>query len=81
MSEKELPDNKKTKTPTVIKSNTYEFTIEHLSNGKRKMIRKNNGFNAFELLGITSLIQLEVKEMMAGGIKPDFIELQLKTKK
>lgn len=64
-------------TPKVISSKTYTVMIEELDNDTIGMSRKNDGFTSFELLGTLELIQLEIKEQMAGNIKPDFIERQI----
>lgn len=51
------------------------YTIEyHQENGVVKMKRTNYGFNAFELLGLLTFVQMEIKETLEGNIEPDIIE-------
>lgn len=55
----------------IIKKKSYKIEIEIMKNGASKMSRTNDGFNAYELLGILSLASMEIKEQIAGKYKPD----------
>jgi len=59
----------------VLKSKqTYTFSIEKYEDGSSAMIRCNDGFNAYELLGVLSIITKEVIDQQEGRIKPDIIK-------
>jgi hypothetical protein len=52
---------------------TYTITIE-TENEKMNMHRVNDGFNAFELLGLLEIARSEILQQLKGEIKPDFIK-------
>ncbi len=39
--------------------------------------RTNDGFSSLELLGILSLTQADIREQMAGVIRPDFVKREV----
>lgn len=60
------------KSPVV---KTKKYTIEWLEheNGDCSMKRINDGFSAFELLGIITMTQQEIIAQIGGKIKPNHI--------
>jgi hypothetical protein len=54
------------------KIKTYTVTLEYRDE-KFSMIRRNDGFDPLELLGLAELISKEVREQMQEVIKPDVI--------
>ena len=67
-TEIELFDNRK-----IVKVKKYEFKIIHYSNGDINFSRENDGFNPIELLGVLTNLQLDIKQQMAGLIKPTYV--------
>ena len=57
-------------TTTEIKTYTIQLEISD----KVKLIRKNNGFSPYELLGLLEQIQLDILQQLSGDIKPDIIQ-------
>jgi hypothetical protein len=57
-------------------TNKKTYTIEMIEHedGGTQLIRTNDGFDAFELLGLLELAQLEIIEQIKGNIKPDIIK-------
>lgn len=51
---------------------TYTITLEENETGYG-ISRNNEGFSAIELLGVLQLTILDIKEQMAGKIKPNVI--------
>jgi ArsR family metal-binding transcriptional regulator len=68
---------KEKKESKVMKEQTYTIILTTYDDGKSSLKRTNNGFSAIELLGMTSLISLEVKEQLMGTITPDFIKREV----
>ena len=64
----------KKKEQKIVKEKTY--SIKHITyeDGSSHLIRENNGFNPFELLGYLEHAQLEIMQELAGKMKPDVIE-------
>lgn len=54
--------------PQVIKTKTYSFKVVEYNNGKAALIRHNEGFNVYELLGLISHLQRELYDMSVGKI-------------
>jgi hypothetical protein len=50
----------------VITAKKYEFLVTHFDDGTTNLERTNDGFNALEILGLTNLISLEVKDIIQG---------------
>ena len=50
------------------------YTIQLEISDKVKLIRKNNGFNPYELLGLLEQIQLDILQQLSGDVKPDIIQ-------
>jgi len=53
---------------------TYTLELIEHEDGGTQLIRTNDGFDAFELLGLLELAQLEIIEQIKGNIKPDIIK-------
>ena len=53
---------------------TYTIKFNTLEDGSKELSRTNDGFDAFELLGILAMAQAEVLECLKGSIKPDIIK-------
>lgn len=53
----------------------YTITVEEdpVTKGVH-MVRTNDGFTSFEVLGFVTLAQMEITQMIAGEMKPDTIE-------
>ena len=64
----------KKKEQKIVKEKTY--SIKHITyeDGSSHLIRENNGFNPFELLGYLEHAQLEIMQELAGKMKPDIVE-------
>ena len=56
------------------KIQTKSYTIQLETTDKVKLIRINDGFNPYELLGLLEQIQLDIIEQLSGDVKPDIIE-------
>ena len=50
------------------------YTIQLEISDKVKLIRKNNGFSPYELLGLLEQIQLDILQQLSGDVKPDIIQ-------
>lgn len=61
------------KKKKVLRRSTYKIVCEITDDGKSTMSRTNDGFNAYELIGILELTQREIREQIAGGYTPDEI--------
>jgi hypothetical protein len=68
----ELPVEKK-----VVGTQTYIIKREIFDDGSVTLTRTNDGFASLELLGMITLISLEVKEQILGKMKPDVINRQV----
>ena len=44
----------------------YTITIEHKEDGTKTMTRRNDGFNAIELLGLLELTQQDILKQLKG---------------
>lgn len=53
---------------------TYTIKFNIFEDGSKELSRTNDGFDAFELLGILAMAQAEVLECLKGSIKPDIIK-------
>lgn len=56
------------------KIQTKSYTIQLETTDKVKLIRINDGFNPYELLGLLEQIQLDILQQLSGDVKPDIIE-------
>lgn len=54
--------------------------IKRKVDGHNTVIRRNDGFSALELLGLSSLATQEVVEQMKGEYKPDVVVRQVAEK-
>ena len=50
------------------------YTIQLEISDKVKLIRENNGFSPYELLGLLEQIQLDILQQLSGDVKPDIIQ-------
>ncbi len=57
-----------------MKTEIKTYTIQLENSDKVKLIRKNNGFSPYELLGLLEQIQLDILQQLSGDIKPDIIQ-------
>lgn len=76
---------KKTETETKVKKQVKskkQWTIELIeyTDGTTQLTRKNNGFNAFELLGLANKSTHEILYQISSGIKPTETKLNIKKK-
>ena len=71
--------NKKRKK--IISKKIYKVECTEYSDGSSKMTRTCDGFNLIEILGLTTLVQLEVMKQIKGTIKPDIIERKVIVRK
>lgn len=58
---------------TVIKRKVWTVEVLEFADGTSEMNRTNQGFNINELMGLSSLISLELLEQYRGNIKADVI--------
>lgn len=65
-----MEENKK----IIVSKKTFSIEVTEFDNGTIGMERKNDGFSAIELLGICQLVSIDIRDQMAGLIKPDFIK-------
>lgn len=56
------------------KIQTKSYTIQLETTDKVKLIRINDGFNPYELLGLLEQIQLDILQQLSGDVKPDIIQ-------
>jgi len=56
----------------------YTFKVVLDDDGIEKLVRTNEGFGALEILGISSMVQYEVNQMLSGEMTPDRIERVVK---
>lgn len=59
-----------------MKIKKYEIVQTESDDGSVNLRRVNDGFNAYELLGLCELAQLEILEFLKGNIKTDKVERQ-----
>jgi len=59
-----------------LKKYTFEVVLDN--DGIEKLVRTNEGFGALEILGISSMVQYEVNQMLSGEMTPDRIERVVK---
>jgi hypothetical protein len=52
----------------------YIIKLRDLKDHKEIFSRYNHGFNAHELLGLLTHMQLDILQQMSGEVKPDIIE-------
>ena len=57
-----------------MKTEIKTYTIQLEISDKVKLIRKNNGFSPYELLGLLEQIQLDILQQLSGDVKPDIIQ-------
>jgi hypothetical protein len=62
------------KEKTIVSQKTHTFRVTEYSDGTVHMNRENDGFNALELLGYTTHIQLDIQGRYADLAKPDVVE-------
>lgn len=60
-----------TKKRKVIKKQSYTIEIIHYEDGSSVMNRANDGFSVIELLGITSLVNSDMCNLVENGLKPN----------
>ena len=60
-----------------MESKTYTMSLNHYDDGKVELIRRNDGFDVFELLGLISLANNELAEQLRGNLKPDVIKREV----
>jgi hypothetical protein len=53
------------------------MSLNHYDDGKVELIRRNDGFDVFELLGLISLANNELAEQLRGNLKPDVIKREV----
>ena len=58
----------------ITRKKTYEIKWVYFPDGSSQLDRRNEGFDAFELLGILEQAQMEIIEQLRGKIKPDVIK-------
>ena len=53
-----------------------KWTIEHITfnDGSTALSRTNDGFNAFELMGLLALSKDDIINQMKGNVKPEVIK-------
>jgi hypothetical protein len=61
----------------LLKTKTYTITLNEYNDDKTELIRRNDGFNPLELLGLCSLSTQEIIEQLKGDIKPDVIRREV----
>lgn len=54
----------------LIKKQTYTIELAEYSDNTTTLTRNNEGFSAYELMGLLEKIQLEILQQMAALIKP-----------
>lgn len=62
------------KRKKLIETQTWTIVIKQYDDGSSSMTRTNDGFNAVELMGLSELVSHDVREQIAGRIKPDKIK-------
>jgi hypothetical protein len=58
----------------IIRECSYSIKVTYYSDGSLHMKRVNKGFDMFELIGITELVQQELSSRINNENKPDIIE-------
>lgn len=61
----------------VVKTKTWTIKVDEMSDGSKNMIRRNDGFDPLELLGLGMLMTKEVSDQIMGRIKPDTIKREV----
>jgi hypothetical protein len=56
---------------------SYTVEMNFMPDGTTNMTRTNDGFSGLELLGVLSMVQMEILQQLSGQIKPDITELQI----
>lgn len=62
----------------IAKKRQYKIVLYDYEDGTSKLTRLNEGFNAFEILGILERAQQEIIDQISGRIKPTVIERKVK---
>jgi hypothetical protein len=55
----------------VVRKQSWNITIEHYDDGTCQLIRTNDGFNAIELLGLTTNAQYDIMQQLRGQVQVD----------
>lgn len=58
----------------VVKVQTWTVTQREFEDGTKEMHRLNDGFTAFELLGLSDFLSHEIRLQLLGQITPDSIK-------
>ena len=61
-------------TKKILKAKTYTIEEKLFEDGTKCLARTNDGFNPLELLGLMSLISLDITKQIAGKIKPTIVK-------
>lgn len=72
-----MPNENGAPEKKVLLTKTYQVTIEYFEDGTNRMTRSNDGFNGLELIGLSELITIEVREQLLGNIRPDIIKREV----
>ncbi len=62
---------------TIVSKKTYTIEVIEYEDGTTQMIRRNDQFNSFELLGRLVFIQHEILDQINGKFKPDFVKREV----
>jgi hypothetical protein len=58
----------------LVKEQTYFISIKTFVDGTTAMLRRNDGFTGYELMGILHYIEIEIHNQINGSIKPDIVK-------
>ncbi len=72
-----MKKNIKKTEPVATRRAIYTIEFKVMSDGKTSLARRNDGFNALELLGLLDLSAREIKDQMSGLNRPDSIKRQV----
>lgn len=61
----------------IVSTKMYTITVTEDQDGLKNMHRTNNGFDAFELLGLAQFISIEIKDQITGKYKPDTVKREV----
>lgn len=61
----------------IVSTKVYTITVIEDQDGTKNMHRINDGFEAFELLGLAQFISIEIKDQITGKYKPDIVKREV----
>ena len=58
----------------IVSKQTYQLELITYEDDTQKLSRQNDGFTAWELLGLLEKIQMDILQILADDVQPDIVE-------